>query len=159
MNAGAAAASGEVLLFLHADTWLPRNAFAEIAAVAAAPGFVYGGFRHRFSGPDRRLAMISALHNFRCRRALTFYGDQAMFVARDAFVRTGGFPLVTAEDIAMSQQLRALAPPAFLDATVVTSSRKFEQMGVWRSFGRVLAILVCMRIGRALPRAFFADIR
>lgn len=159
MNAGAAVACGDVLLFLHADTWLPPNAFTAITAAAAAPGFVFGGFRHRFSGQDWRLAMISALHNFRCRHAQTFYGDQAMFVSREAFTRAGGFPLMHAEDIALSQRLRDMAPPVFLDATVVTSSRKFEQMGVWRSFGRVLAILVCMRLGRSLPPAFFADIR
>jgi rSAM/selenodomain-associated transferase 2 len=159
MNAGAAAATGDVLLFLHADTWLPANAFAAIVAAAQAPGFVYGGFRHRFSGSDWRLAMISALHNFRCQHARTFYGDQALFIARDAFMRAGGFPAVPAEDIALSQQLRAQAPPAFLAETVVTSSRKFEQMGVWRSFARVIAILVCLRLGRAVPVSFFANIR
>jgi len=55
--------------------------------------------------------------------------------------------------------LRAMGAPAFLAATVVTSSRKFERMGVWRSLARVLAILVCMRLGWRLPSAFFADIR
>jgi rSAM/selenodomain-associated transferase 2 len=159
MNAGAAAATGDVLLFLHADTWLPANAFAAIAAAARDPGFVYGGFQHRFSGSDWRLAMISSLHNFRCRHARTFYGDQALFVARDAFMRAGGFPLVPAEDIALSQQLRAHASPAFLAETVVTSSRKFEQMGVWRSLARILAILVCLRLGRPVPVSFFANIR
>ncbi len=159
MNAGAAAATGDVLLFLHADTWLPRNAFAAVAAAAGAPGFAYGGFRHRFSGSDRRLALISALHNFRCRHARTFYGDQALFVARAAFVRAGGYPAVPAEDIALSQRLRAMGPPAFLTETVVTSARKFEQMGVWRSFARIVAILVCLRLGRAVPVSFFANIR
>ena len=159
MNAGAAVASGDVLLFLHADTWLPPDTFTAMATAAAAPDFVYGGFRHRFSGHDWRLALISALHNFRCRQAQTFYGDQAMFVARRAFERTGGFPLVRAEDIVLSQRLRAMGAPAFLAATVVTSSRKFERMGVWRSLARVLAILVCMRLGWRLPSAFFADIR
>lgn len=159
MNAGAAAASGDVLLFLHADTWLPPKAFAAIAAAARAPAFVYGGFRHHFSGSDWRLSMISALHNFRCRHARTFYGDQALFVARDAFVRAGGFPEVPAEDIALSQRLRAMGPPVFLAETVVTSARKFEQMGVWRSFARIVAILVCLRLGRAVPAKFFANIR
>lgn len=159
MNAGAAAATGDILLFLHADTWLPVDAFTAIAAAASTPGFIFGGFRHRFSGSDWRLAMISSLHNFRCRYARTFYGDQAMFVAREAFTRAGGFPAVPAEDIALSQRLRAIAPPMFLPETVVTSSRKFEQMGIWRSLARVVAILVCLRLGRAVPHSFFANIR
>ena len=159
MNAGAAAATGEVLLFLHADTALPPGALAAVAAAARTPGFAYGGFRHRFSGDDWRLRAISALHNFRCRHARTFYGDQALFVHRAAFARVGGFPAGQVEDIAICQRLQALAPPAFLPLTVTTSSRKFERMGVWRSFGRVLAILVCLRLGRKPPQAFFADVR
>ena len=103
--------------------------------------------------------MISALHNFRCSKARTFYGDQALFVSRAAFVQVGGFPLQPIEDIALSQRLKQFAPPAFLPLAVVTSSRKFEQMGVWISFARVLAILLCLRFGRKPPAAFFADIR
>lgn len=159
MNAGAKAASGDVLLFLHADTALPRGALLAITRAACTPGFVYGGFHHRFSGADWRLSMISALHNFRCRKARTFYGDQALFVSRAAFVKVGGFPLQPIEDIALSQRLKQFAPPAFLSLAVVTSSRKFEQMGVWTSFARVLAILLCLRFGRKPPAAFFADIR
>ena len=159
MNAGAEAATGDVLLFLHADTSLPPGALAAVGAAARAPGFVYGGFHHRFSGRDWRLRAISALHNFRCRHARTFYGDQALFVRRTAFVAVGGFPLQQVEDIAICQRLRALAPPAFLPLAVTTSSRKFEAMGIWRSFGRVLAILICLRLGRKPPQAFFADIR
>ena len=89
----------------------------------------------------------------------TFYGDQALFVRRTAFAGVGGFPLRLAEDIAISEALRAKAPPAFLPLAVVTSARKFEQMGVWTSFARVLAILLCLRFGRKPPAAFFADIR
>ena len=159
MNAGAAAAHGDVLLFLHADTLVPEQALRAIARAAMAPDFVYGGFHHRFSGTDWRLRVISALHNFRCRITATFYGDQALFVRRTAFAGVGGFPLRLAEDIAISEALRAKAPPAFLPLAVVTSARKFEQMGVWTSFARVLAILLCLRFGRKPPAAFFADIR
>jgi rSAM/selenodomain-associated transferase 2 len=159
MNAGAATARGDVLLFLHADTLLPAHALDAIAEASVKPGFVYGGFRHRFSGDDARLRLISALHNFRCARARTFYGDQAMFVARSAFAQVGGFPAVQVEDIAISQRLRELGPPAFLPLAVVTDARKFVQAGVWRSFARVLAILVCLRVGAKPPQAFFADIR
>ena len=159
MNAGAALATGDVFLFLHADTAVGEAALAAIAAAAAAPGFVYGGFHHQFSGDDWRLRLISALHNYRCRKAQTFYGDQAMFVARRRFEEVGGFPEQNIEDIAISQLLKAIAPPHILPLAVVTSSRKFVRMGVWRSFGRVVAIVLCLRMGRKPPQAFFADIR
>lgn len=159
MNAGAATATGSVLLFLHADTWLPAGALAAIAGSAQSPDFAYGGFQHRFSGDDWRLRLISALHNYRCRKALTFYGDQALFVRRGAFEAIGGFPDTSIEDIAISQRLKGLARPVFVPLPVITSSRKFERMGIWTSFGRVLAILLCLRTGRKPPPAFFADIR
>jgi rSAM/selenodomain-associated transferase 2 len=159
MNAGAADATGDVLLFLHADTLLPAPGLRAIAAAAMLPDFVYGGFHHRFSGDDWRLRAISALHNLRCRITATFYGDQALFVRRAAFADVGGFPLRLAEDIAISEILRARAAPAFLPVAVVTSSRKFHQMGIWTSLARVLAILLCLRLGRKPPAAFFADIR
>ena len=159
MNAAAAMATGDVLLFLHADTWLPEGALVAIACAARSSGFTYGGFQHRFSGGDWRLRLISALHNYRCRKALTFYGDQAMFVRQSAFAAIGGFPDTAVEDIAISQRLKTLARPVVLPQSVTTSSRKFERMGIWTSFGRVLAILLCLRTGRKPPPAFFADIR
>jgi len=159
MNAGAARARGSVLLFLHADTLLPPGGLAAISRAAREPGFAYGGFHHRWSGRDWKLVVISALHNLRCRITSTYYGDQAFFVSRRAFVAVGGFPDCLAEDIAVCQALRKRARPSFLPLRVVTSSRKFEQMGIWRSFARVLAILICLRIGRTPPAAFFADIR
>jgi len=159
MNAGAALASGDVLLFLHADTWLPKGALPAIACAAQSPGFAYGGFHHRFSGDDWRLRLISALHNYRCRKTSTFYGDQALFVRRSVFVAVSGFPDTSIEDIAISQRLKGLARPVFLPPAVITSSRKFERMGIWTSFGRVLAILLCLRTGRKPPSAFFADMR
>ena len=160
MNAGAAAAQGDVLLFLHADTLLPEGGLArDLAQPRRRLGFVYGGFHHRWSGRDWRLRVISLLHNLRCRITSNFYGDQALFVSRRAFVAVGGFPDRLVEDIALCQALRKRGPPSFLPLRVVTSSRKFEQMGIWRSFARVLAILLCLRFGRKPPTAFFADIR
>jgi len=159
MNTGAAEATGDVLLFLHADTALPPGALAAIADAARTPAFVYGGFRHRFSGADWRLRAISALHNFRCRVTGNYYGDQGMFVLRSAFAAVGGFPVQQVEDIAICTRFRALGAPTFLPLAVVTSSRKFERMGIWTSFARVVLILLCLRLGRKPPQAFFADIR
>lgn len=80
MNAGAKLARGEWLLFLHADTLLPVDALSRINALERNLTIQAGGFRHRFSGSDWRLRMISWLDNFRCVRSHIIYGDQAVFV-------------------------------------------------------------------------------
>ena len=81
-------------------------------------------------------------------------------MSRRAFVGAGGFPDRLVEDIALcAGAAPAGAAAVFLPLRVVTSSRKFEKMGIWRSFARVLAILLCLRFGRKPPAAFFADIR
>ena len=80
MNKGAKMARGEWLLFLHADTVLPVLALSRLNAMEADPEVQAGGFRHRFSGSDWRLSLISWLDNFRCTRSHIIYGDQALFV-------------------------------------------------------------------------------
>lgn len=161
MNAGAAIASGDTLLFLHADTLLPPGALAAIARTQAP----WGGFRHAFDGADWRLRLVSLLHNFRCGRTHVFYGDQAMFVRRAAFDAAGGFPVTRhLEDVMLSERLLAIAPPAFLPLTVVASSRKFVQAGVWTSLARCLRIVAGYRFGPRdawvpVAERFFRDVR
>jgi rSAM/selenodomain-associated transferase 2 len=158
MNAGAAVAGGELLLFLHADTLLPRGALATLAALAGREP-VWGGFRHRFSGDDWRLRLVSRLTNLRCRITGAVYGDQAMFVSRALFVAAGGFPEEAMEDIALSEHLKRIKPPLLLPECVVTDARKFVQMGTWRSLGRVALVLACRGLGLRHRSAFFSDVR
>jgi rSAM/selenodomain-associated transferase 2 len=161
MNAGAKLATGEWLLFLHADTLLPEGALQRLNALEPDSTCLAGGFRHRFSGNRWGLRLVSALDNWRCGRTRIIYGDQALFVRRALFEHLGGFPdQAILEDLAFGDRLLEHTQPRLLDDYVVTDSRKFEQMGVWRSLMRVLLIIACYQL--RLPvrgQGFFSDIR
>ena len=133
MNAGAAEAHGDVLLFLHADTRLPPFG-AERIAEAVANGAAWGRFDVRIAGGSPMLAVVATLMNARSRVSGIATGDQAMFVCRDLFERVGGFPdQALMEDVELSRRLRRLTRPACLRARVVTSGRRWERRGVWRT--------------------------
>lgn len=161
MNAGATHATGEWLLFLHADTLLPDGALARLNAMEADLAIQAGGFLHRFDGDDWRLRLVSCLDNIRCRRSRIIYGDQAMFVRRLLFEQLGGFPdQPILEDMAFCEKLCRVVTPVLLSPPVVTDSRKFVKMGIWRSFARVLLIILHVEFRLPiLPRAFFRDVR
>jgi rSAM/selenodomain-associated transferase 2 len=161
MNVGAKEAQGEWLLFLHADTLLPDGALARLNRMEGDATVQAGGFLHQFSGGDRRLRLISFLDNFRCIRSRIIYGDQAMFVRRELFERLGGFPDQSIlEDVAFCEKLVRVTKPVLLSPPVVTDSRKFVKMGIWKSLARVLLIILHAQFRLpVLPRMFFQDIR
>ncbi len=162
MNAGVGIARGEWLLFLHADTLLPKGALLRIDALTENTSCQAGGFRHRFSGKDWRLALISWMDNMRARMTRVIYGDQALFVRRALFERLGGFPedQPFLEDIRFCERLKRVTRPVLLDACVITDSRKFVQMGIWGSTARCALILACHILRLPIVgRAFFADVR
>jgi rSAM/selenodomain-associated transferase 2 len=133
-NAGAAAANGEVLLFLHADTRLPADADVLIADGLRRTGRGWGRFDVRLTGRHPLLRVIERMMGIRSRLSGIATGDQAIFVRRDWLRAVGGFPEVPLmEDVALSKALKRLGPPLCLRETVTTSSRRWEQRGVWRT--------------------------
>jgi rSAM/selenodomain-associated transferase 2 len=134
MNAGAAVASGDVLLFLHADTTLPADAEAAITQ-ALAGGADWGRFDVHIEGRARMLAVVAACMNRRSRWTGIATGDQAIFVRRELFKRVGGFPdQPLMEDIELSIRLRQRGHrPACLRQRVRTSGRRWDERGVWRT--------------------------
>jgi rSAM/selenodomain-associated transferase 2 len=133
MNAGAAAATGDVLLFLHADTQLPDDAPRLIRDGLADGAHVWGRFDVRIDGPPA-LAIVATMMNGRSRLTGIATGDQAMFVTRAAFERAGGFPQIALmEDIALSARLKKLSRPLCLAARAVTSGRRWQRHGVVRT--------------------------
>lgn len=133
MNKGAALARGDVLVFLHADTTLPAAAETLIAQ-ALAGGARWGRFDVRITGERWMLRVIAVLMNLRSRLSGIATGDQAIFVERRLYETLGGYadqPLM--EDIELCRRLRSVAPPACLHERVLTSGRRWQQRGLWRT--------------------------
>jgi rSAM/selenodomain-associated transferase 2 len=134
MNRGAEAATGDVLLFLHADTRLPVSADQAIAEGLASTGRAWGRFDVRLSGRRPSLRVIETLMSWRSRLTGIATGDQGIFVTRERFRTVGGYreiPLM--EDIVLSRDLKRLGPPVCLRERVTTSSRRWERNGVVRT--------------------------
>ena len=126
LNAGAAAATGEDLLFLHADVSLPKAAPALIERALADPATVAGAFRTWHIADDGRAAPWLHLADLRSRYTGLPYGDQALFVRREAFARAGGFPAQPLlEDLELARRLRKLGRIARVPANVRVSGRRF----------------------------------
>jgi rSAM/selenodomain-associated transferase 2 len=131
LNAGAAAAQGDILLFLHADVRLPQNADRQIEQVLCAPGMAAGAFQTRtvLEPSDQArpwLRSLLPIADLRSRYTRSPYGDQAMFVWRWAFESVGGYPDVDLmEDLAFSRAIRQCGQIGRAAAAVTVSGRRF----------------------------------
>ena len=140
MNVGAAAAQGDVLLFLHADTHLPDNADILVLDGLSRSGCAWGRFDVRIDGGEM-LRLVSLAMNWRSRLTSIATGDQAIFVTRAAFETADGFPAIALmEDVALSAKLKRLSRPLALRARVTTSSRR------WRKHGTLRTILLMWQL-------------
>jgi rSAM/selenodomain-associated transferase 2 len=134
MNAGAALAKNPLLLFLHADTFLPQAADQLIADAIQGQPNKWGRFDVTLAGKHRWLGVVSWSMNLRSRLTGIATGDQAIFVTRELFQQVNGFPLIALmEDIALSKLLKRYGAPACLRAKVISSGRRWEKNGVWRT--------------------------
>ena len=159
MNAGARAARGDILLFLHADTALPRDADRLVVEGLARSGRAWGRFDVRLSGSAPALRMVETLMNLRSRWTGIATGDQAIFVRRETFARVGGYPdIPLMEDVALSAALRRVSPPLCLGQRVVTSSRRWETRGIARTIVEMWRLRAAFALGASpwkLARAYY----
>ena len=149
MNAGAALATSDILVFLHADTQLPHNARYAVEQAMANQRCVGGRFDVRFPQDTGYAWLVSRLMNLRSRWSGIFTGDQTMFVRRSVFEQMGGFadiPLM--EDIEFSRRLKKLGTIAALRDRVTTSFRRWEQHGPLRTIVRMWNIRLLYWLGR-----------
>ena len=151
MNAGAELASGDVFLFLHADTIVPDNADRLIASALARR--VWGRFDLRIAGRHPLLALVARMINWRSWLTGIATGDQAIFVTHEAFRNVGGFAdLPLMEDIALSRKLKRRSRPYCITTPVVTSGRRWEYHGVLRTIAFMWRLRLAYYCGVAPAR-------
>lgn len=150
MNAGARAAAGDVLLFLHADSRLPAEADRLLLQGLAAGGLAWGRFDVQIAGTHPLLRLVESMMNLRSRLTRICTGDQGIFVRREAFAAIGGYPRQELmEDIAISVRLRRVSAPLCLRERCLTSARRWESEGVLRT----IVLMWWLRLQYALGAA------
>jgi glycosyltransferase involved in cell wall biosynthesis len=141
MNAGAAAAAGDVFFFLHADSFPPLNALREIQTVLRDNTILGGAFEHRFAERVWSLRLISWLNRRRYFLTRNYYGDQGIFVRATIFRDTGGYRELFMEDLDFSQRLKRLGRTKVIPFPLITSGRRFLTWGPWRALSFILWVL------------------
>ena len=131
MNAGVAVATGDILLFLHADTQLPSKFDSFVRQALQKPGTVAGAFELRINAQLRGIKLIERMVNWRSHFLSMPYGDQAIFLKTSVFTELGGFPnLPIMEDFELMRRLKRLGQIAIVSAPVLTSGRRWQKLGV-----------------------------
>ena len=162
MNAGARAAHGDALAFVHADTIVPATFAADIASALSDPAVAGGRFDVQLDARALPYRIIGAMISLRSRISRTGTGDQAIFVRRDVFDRLGGFPdLELCEDLEFSRRLKRAGRVACLRTRVTTSARRWTRDGVARTVVRMWLIraMYLMGVPPARLKRIYADTR
>jgi rSAM/selenodomain-associated transferase 2 len=162
MNAGAAAASGDVLIFLHADTQLPEDAFDAIKQALRSRQVVGGAFRLCFNCDSWPYRLVAFTTNVRSRMRTLFTGDQAYFIRAESFRAIGGYPeQPLMEDLEIITRLRTLGKVVLLPQYVTTSARRHKKLGLLRSvlFMWYLRTLYKFGVSPATLQRMYLDLR
>ncbi|MDO9140178.1 MAG: TIGR04283 family arsenosugar biosynthesis glycosyltransferase [Methylobacter sp.] len=142
MNVGAKAAQGDILIFLHSDTYLPDNALALISENIGQAA--WGRFDIRLTGTHWMLAVIARMMNWRSRLTGIATGDQAIFAAKTAFEAINGYAdIALMEDIDLCRRLKKISPPLCLNAKVHSSARRWQAFGVFK----IIVLMWSCRLG------------
>lgn len=162
MNAGSEAANGEVLLFLHADTQLPPDAFQAIEQAIQRPSVVGGAFQICFNCDQWPYRLVAWATNLRSRLRKSFTGDQAYFIRTSSFQGIGGYPdQPLMEDLEIITRLKTIGNFVLLPQYVITSARRHGRIGLLPSvlFMWYLRILYTSGTSPARLQRMYADIR
>lgn len=152
MNAGADVATGDFLLFLHIDSILPDHYFESLGNINIET-YSWGRFDIQFTNNNILFSIIAFMMNIRSRFTGVATGDQAIFMTRQAYDRAGGFPEIELmEDVAMCKKLREFTRPICLREKVVTSSRRWEEKGIFKTIALmwILRLAYFLRIKPAI---------
>lgn len=151
LELGRRRAGGDAVVFLHADTRLEAGWAEQLRAALRDPAVAGGAFSLRFESGRFAFRLVEAAVAWRCRVARLPYGDQALFVRREVLERAGGIaPVPLFEDLDLVRTIRRAGKLALLEAGALTSPRRYERNGVWRTVLRNLMALLAWRLG--LPR-------
>jgi hypothetical protein len=148
MNAGAAIAEGDILLFHHVDSYLTEQQLHSLVAAMRDPTIVGGAFYRKFDERHPGLLWAEKVERWHSRTFGALYGDQSIFVRRDHFVRLGGFaPLPLMEDVEFTLRLRRSGKIVLLDPPMTSSPARQIEHGAWRTTFRNLTFLLLFRLG------------
>jgi rSAM/selenodomain-associated transferase 2 len=162
MNVGAQFARGEVLLFLHADSRLPESALVDIRQAMQNRSIAGGRFDVLLDGEGWMLKVVGAMISLRSRASGVATGDQAIFIRRQVFDQLGGYPEIPLmEDVALSRALRRAGGVACLESRVITSARRWQAEGLWRTILKMwtLKLLYFLGVSPFWLKRFYGDAR
>ena len=161
LNAGAAAATGDTLVFLHADIWLEPGALAA-AESALSSGYIGGGFRQKINGKGILYRVIEIAGNIRGKYLKVFYGDSGIFLPRADFEKIGGFPdLPILEEMEFSKGLRKLGKTTLIVPHIHLSARRWEARGIIRTTlnNWLITLLYFLKVSPKRLAKFYRHIR